>query len=317
MPRTESPPASPSVDPAELEKFAAMADDWWDPEGKFKPLHQLAPVRLGFIKDEACRHFGRKPGAAKPLKGLKLLDIGCGGGLLTEPMARLGAEASGLDAEAANIEVAKTHAQGMRLDIDYRAATAEDLVAAGEAGRFDIVLAMEVLEHVADIDSFTRAATTLLKPDGLVVASTINRTPKAFALAVVGAEYILRWLPRGTHDWRKFLKPSELARTLRACGFEMATLAPGDRIRIGKQVLELRFGDPSSVEEEADTLLAAADEPRGTTAPSSTPAAFKTREAIRSLGPYTILTKCGEGGMGTSPATVAASLAASHSRARA
>ncbi len=215
---------SPSVDPSELEKFAAMAASWWDPSGAFKPLHQLAPIRLGFIRDEVDVHFDLPDRAdSNPFKGLRILDVGCGGGLLSEPMARLGGTVTGLDAETKNIEAARVHAEGMGLDIDYRVCTAEELAASG--AEFDLILNMEVVEHVADISSFLSACATLLAPNGLTIVSTINRTVKAFALAVVGAEYVLHWLPRGTHDWRKFVKPSELARAMRPHGLALGTLS--------------------------------------------------------------------------------------------
>jgi 2-polyprenyl-6-hydroxyphenyl methylase / 3-demethylubiquinone-9 3-methyltransferase len=211
-----------SVDPAELEKFAAIADQWWDPEGKFKPLHRLNPVRLGYIRDRLCVHFGRDPRSVRSLEGLALVDIGCGGGLIAEPMARLGAAVTGLDAEMRNIAVARTHAEGQGLAIDYRAATAEALAA--EGALFDVVLSLEIIEHVADARAFVATSAALLKPGGVMIASTINRTARAYALAVVGAEYLLRWLPRGTHDWRRFVKPSELARWLRVAGLEVTDL---------------------------------------------------------------------------------------------
>ena len=203
-----APPRS-SVDPAEVERFSAMAAEWWDPTGKFKPLHRFNPVRLGFIRDEAARRFGRDVSRPRPFEGLRLLDIGCGGGLLCEPMARLGFEVTGVDASARNIGVARTHAESQGLTIDYRADTAENLLAAGEAP-FDVVLNMEVIEHVADPALFLRDCTRLTAPAGFMIVATLNRTPKALALAVVGAEYIMRWLPPGTHDWKKFVKPSEI-----------------------------------------------------------------------------------------------------------
>ncbi|MGF1626631.1 MAG: bifunctional 2-polyprenyl-6-hydroxyphenol methylase/3-demethylubiquinol 3-O-methyltransferase UbiG [Alphaproteobacteria bacterium] len=214
--------ASSTVDPAEIAKFAAMADAWWDPDGKFKPLHVLNPVRLGYIRDQLCAHFGRDPRSVTSLAGLALVDIGCGGGLICEPMARLGAAVTGIDAAEKNIAVAGAHAAGQELAIDYRAVTAEALAA--EGARFDVVLNLEIIEHVADPPAFIAASAALLKPGGVMVTSTLNRTARAFALAVVGAEYVLRWLPRGTHDWRKFVKPSELARYLRQAGLEMRDL---------------------------------------------------------------------------------------------
>ena len=198
-----------SIDPAEVERFSAMAAEWWDPTGKFKPLHLFNPVRLGFIRDEAARRFGRDVKQRRPFEGMRLLDIGCGGGLLCEPMARLGFSVTGADASPRNIGVARAHAEAQGLDIDYRADTAENLLAAGEPP-FDVVLNMEVIEHVADAARFLQDCVKLLRPGGLMIVATLNRTPKALALAVVGAEYVLRWLPRGTHDWKKFIKPHEM-----------------------------------------------------------------------------------------------------------
>ena len=215
--------ADASIDAAEVAKFAAMAADWWDPDGKFRPLHRLNPVRLGFIRDRLAGHFGRDPLGESPLAGLAVLDIGCGGGLLAEPLSRLGARVTAIDAAAESIEIAKLHAAESGLEIDYRAATAEALADRGEA--FDAVLNMEVVEHVADVAAFMTAAAALVRPGGATVVATLNRTPKSFLLAIVGAEYLLRWLPRGTHDWRRFLRPSELARALRAAGLEVAEIS--------------------------------------------------------------------------------------------
>ncbi len=207
-----------AVDEAELAKFAAMAAEWWDPNGKFRPLHLMNPVRLDYITTQIATEFGRDLAAPRPFKGLRLLDIGCGGGLLSEPMARLGAEVVGADAAADNIPVARLHAERMGLEIDYRHATAEDLAAAGE--RFDVVLAMEIVEHVPDPAAFLAACHDLVEPGGLIIVSTLNRTARSFALAILGAEYVLRWLPRGTHDWRRFITPDELYGLLRAAGLE-------------------------------------------------------------------------------------------------
>jgi 2-polyprenyl-6-hydroxyphenyl methylase/3-demethylubiquinone-9 3-methyltransferase len=218
-PTGHAPLGNGTVDDAEIARFSAMADAWWDPTGKFKPLHVFNPVRLGFIRDTILRHLGREGGGLKPLEGIRLLDIGCGGGLLCEPLTRLGAKVVGIDAAERNIEVARLHATQSGLDIDYRCTTAEALVEQGES--FDVVLSMEVVEHVADPDLFLRSVGNLAKPGGLVVAATLNRTAKAFALAIVGAEYVLRWLPRGTHDWKKFMRPSELARGLRGGGLKI------------------------------------------------------------------------------------------------
>lgn len=205
-----------TVDDAEVARFAASAASWWDPSGQFRPLHQLNPVRLTFIRDRLAAHFGRDIRATKPFGGLRLLDIGCGGGLVCEPMARLGAAVTGIDAAAEALAVARAHAAGAGLDIDYREAAVEELAAAGES--FDAVLALEIIEHVADPALFLAAAARLVRPGGGFVASTLNRTPKAFAFAIIGAEYLLRWLPRGTHQWRKFLRPSELVAGLRQHG---------------------------------------------------------------------------------------------------
>nr|WP_245978320.1 bifunctional 2-polyprenyl-6-hydroxyphenol methylase/3-demethylubiquinol 3-O-methyltransferase UbiG [Stella humosa] len=199
-----------------------MAEEWWDPNGKFRPLHRFNPVRLAWLRDRIAGQFGRDPTANRPLAGLSLLDIGCGGGLLAEPMARLGASVTGIDATPRNVEVARVHAEEMGLDIDYRFTTAEELAAQGR--RFDVVLNMEVVEHVADRDAFLDAASQLLAPGGLMAVATLNRTPKSWLLAIVGAEYVLRWLPRGTHEWRKFVRPSELVARLRHNGLEIQAM---------------------------------------------------------------------------------------------
>jgi 2-polyprenyl-6-hydroxyphenyl methylase / 3-demethylubiquinone-9 3-methyltransferase len=201
--------ATSSIDPAEVERFSRIAAEWWDPKGKFAPLHKFNPVRLAFIRDEAAMRFGRDTRAPRPFEGLKLLDIGCGGGLLSEPMSRLGFQVTGVDASERNIGTASAHAAEQGLTIDYRASTAEALEAEG-AGPFDVILNMEVIEHVADPGEFLRTCGRLLAPGGLMIVATLNRTLKAFALAKVGAEYVLRWLPAGTHDWNKFLRPDEL-----------------------------------------------------------------------------------------------------------
>lgn len=211
-----------SVDPAEIAKFAAMAEEWWDPDGKFAPLHKMNPVRLEFIRDRACARFGRDAMENLPLDGLTLADIGCGGGILAEPLARLGAAVTAIDAEAKNIHIARAHMAESGVAVDYRRDTAEAMAAAGEA--YDIVLAMEVVEHVADVALFLDASARLVKPGGLMIVATLNRTLKAWGLAIVGAEYIMRWLPRGTHDWKKFVRPSELARPLRQAGLEITEL---------------------------------------------------------------------------------------------
>ena len=198
-----------SIDPAEVARFSAIAAEWWDPKGKFAPLHRFNPIRLSFIRDQALYRFQRDGTQRRPFEDLRLLDIGCGGGLLSEPMHRLGFEVVGVDASERNIGTAAAHAAELGLDIDYRASTAEDLLAAGEAP-FDVILNMEVIEHVADPGEYLRSCARLLAPGGLMIVATLNRTLKAFALAKVGAEYVLRWLPVGTHDWSKFLKPEEL-----------------------------------------------------------------------------------------------------------
>lgn len=198
-----------SIDPAEVERFSRIAAEWWDPKGKFAPLHRFNPVRLSFIRDQALQRFARDPAARRPFEGLRLLDIGCGGGLLSEPMSRLGFQVTGVDASERNIGTAAAHAAQQGLAIDYRCATAESLLADGEPA-FDVILNMEVIEHVADPGAYLRDTARLLAPGGLMIVATLNRTLKALALAKVGAEYVLRWLPAGTHDWRKFLKPEEI-----------------------------------------------------------------------------------------------------------
>ena len=211
-----------TVDPSEVAKFEAMAAEWWDPNGKFKPLHMLNPCRLDYITAQIAAEYDRDLTKPLPFAGLRILDIGCGGGLLSEPMARLGAEVVGADAAARNIPVARVHAEQSGLVIDYRHTTAEDLAAAGE--RFDVVLNMEVVEHVADPQGYLTACRMLLKPGGLMICSTINRNPKSFAMAIVGAEYVMRWLPKGTHEWSKFITPDELYALLEGAG-----LRPVDR----------------------------------------------------------------------------------------
>jgi 2-polyprenyl-6-hydroxyphenyl methylase/3-demethylubiquinone-9 3-methyltransferase len=207
-----------TVDPAEVERFSRIAEEWWDPLGKFAPLHRLNPLRLAYIRDRAAAHWRREALSATPLRGLSALDLGCGGGLLCEPLARLGAQVTGIDASERNIATARRHGEGQGLAIDYREGTAEAL--ADQGARFDIVLALEIVEHVADVELFLESCGRLVRPGGLVFLSTLNRTAKSWALAIAGAEYLLRWLPRGTHDWRKFIKPSELARGVRAGGVE-------------------------------------------------------------------------------------------------
>ncbi|PYE84335.1 bifunctional 2-polyprenyl-6-hydroxyphenol methylase/3-demethylubiquinol 3-O-methyltransferase UbiG [Pseudoroseicyclus aestuarii] len=211
-----------TIDPDEVAKFEAMAEEWWDPEGKFKPLHMLNPCRLDYITAQIAAQYGRDLGSEAPFEGLRLLDIGCGGGLLAEPMARLGATVVGADAAERNIPVARTHAEWSGLEIDYRHTTAEAMAAAGE--RFDVVLNMEVVEHVADPLDYLTACHDLLKPGGLHICSTLNRNPKSFMMGIVGAEWVMRWLPKGTHDWKKFITPDELYDLLRRAG-----MTPVDR----------------------------------------------------------------------------------------
>jgi 2-polyprenyl-6-hydroxyphenyl methylase/3-demethylubiquinone-9 3-methyltransferase len=205
-----------TIDEAEVARFSAIAAEWWDPRGKMGMLHRFNPVRLAFIKEAACRQFGRSAKALDALAGLRILDIGCGAGILSEPLARLGAQVVGADPSAANIAAAKLHAEQAGLSIDYRATAAAALADDGE--RFDIVLAMEVVEHVADLGLFVRRCAEMVKPGGIMLVATINRTLKSFALAIVGAEYVLRWLPRGTHRWEKFVTPDELWAALEVGG---------------------------------------------------------------------------------------------------
>jgi 2-polyprenyl-6-hydroxyphenyl methylase / 3-demethylubiquinone-9 3-methyltransferase len=208
-----------SVDAAEVAKFSAMADEWWDPAGKFAPLHKFNPVRLGFIRDVAAAHFHRDARSLAPFGGLTLLDIGCGGGLLSEPMARLGFRVLGADASERNVKVAAHHAASTGLVVDYRATTAESL--AEEAALFDVILNMEVAEHVADLRSYLAACAKLIRPGGLMFVATLNKTLKSLALAKIGAEYILGWLPRGTHDWSRFIEPAKLRSMLEESGLNI------------------------------------------------------------------------------------------------
>ncbi|NGN44915.1 bifunctional 2-polyprenyl-6-hydroxyphenol methylase/3-demethylubiquinol 3-O-methyltransferase UbiG [Mesorhizobium sp. CGMCC 1.15528] len=208
-----------TIDAGEVERFSALAAEWWNPNGKFRPLHKFNPVRLAYIRDQVAARFGRDAHAAKPFEGLRILDIGCGGGLLCEPMSRLGAEVVGADASETNIEVAKLHAAEAGVTVDYRATTAEALAEAGE--KFDVVLNMEVVEHVADIDLFIAKCSEMVKPDGIMFVATINRTLKALGLAIVGAEYLLRWLPRGTHQYGKLVRPEELEGSLGKAGMRI------------------------------------------------------------------------------------------------
>ena len=213
--------AATTVDPEEIARFSALAEEWWDPTGPMRPLHRLNPTRLAYVRDRIAGHFGIETNTPAPLKDLTILDIGCGAGLVTEPLARLGATVTGIDPAEANIAAARLHAGDGGLAVDYRATTAEALAEAGAT--FDAVLILEVVEHVADVPLFVESVSRLVRPGGIVVASTINRTLKAFALAIVGAEYVLGWLPRGTHSYDRLVTPAELATAFRTAG-----LAPAD-----------------------------------------------------------------------------------------
>lgn len=227
-PRDEAPPGAgdragaASVDAAEIARFAALAERWWDPDGPFRPLHALNPVRIAWVRDALAADGGRDAAALRPLAGLRLLDAGCGGGLLAEPMCRLGASVVAIDAAARTVEAARHHADASALAIDYRCATVEEIAAGGE--RFDAVLALEVVEHVADLDAFTAACAALLAPGGTLFVATLNRTLAAYALAIVAAERILGWLPAGTHDWSRFVRPAEMVRLLRRHGLAVADM---------------------------------------------------------------------------------------------
>lgn len=212
----------PTVDPEEIARFAAHAQSWWDSAGSFRPLHRLNPARLAFIRAALDAHFSRDPRSLAPFTGLNLCDIGCGGGLIAEPMARLGFAVTGLDADEDAIAIAREHAAAAGLDIDYRCATAESLVE--DKRQFDVVLALELIEHVADPDALLGACSALVKPGGAFIGATLNRTPQSYALAIVGAEYVMRWLPRGTHDWRRFLRPSEFVLGLQRAGLKATQL---------------------------------------------------------------------------------------------
>jgi 2-polyprenyl-6-hydroxyphenyl methylase/3-demethylubiquinone-9 3-methyltransferase len=206
----------------EVAQFSRHAEDWWNPDGVFRPLHRLNPVRLTYIRERACTRFRRNPDIRHSLRNLTILDVGCGGGLLTEPLARMGAEVTGLDASKESIAIARTHVKETGLAIDYRTGSVEDL-ACGKT-RYDIITALEIVEHVADLDAFIKPIARLLKPGGLLIMSTLNRTPKSFLLGIVAAEYVLRWVPRGTHQWGKFLRPSELVRHLELSGIRTTDL---------------------------------------------------------------------------------------------
>ncbi|MBX9824557.1 MAG: bifunctional 2-polyprenyl-6-hydroxyphenol methylase/3-demethylubiquinol 3-O-methyltransferase UbiG [Xanthobacteraceae bacterium] len=214
-----NPQRQSTIDQAEVERFSALAAEWWDPRGKMAPLHKFNPVRIGYIRDQAAARFGRDPKRLDSLNGLRILDIGCGGGILCEPLARIGAIMTGVDPSETNIEAAQAHAEQSGLAIDYRCTTAEQL--AGQREQFDLVLAMEVVEHVADVPLFVASCAALVKPGGLMIAATLNRTLKSFALAIVGAEYILRWLPVGTHRWDRFVTPNELEIAMEQSGLHV------------------------------------------------------------------------------------------------
>jgi 2-polyprenyl-6-hydroxyphenyl methylase/3-demethylubiquinone-9 3-methyltransferase len=211
--------AKSTIDQSEVDRFSAMAAEWWSPTGKFKPLHKFNPVRLAYIRDHAATNFGRDPRAAKPLQGLRVLDIGCGGGLLSEPMARMGAEVVGADPSEKNIGIASTHAKSSGVEVDYRPVTAEQLAAEGET--FDIILNLEVVEHVSDVDFFLSTCAGMVRPGGLMFVATINRTMKAAALAIFAAENVLRWLPRGTHQYEKLVRPEEIEKPLSGQGLSI------------------------------------------------------------------------------------------------
>ena len=208
-----------SIDPVEIDRFAQMAARWWDADGPMAPLHRLNPARLQYSRDRLCAHFNLDADDLRPLNGLRLLDVGCGGGLLSEPFARMGASVVGIDAAAENITAATAHAEALGMAVDYRAMAAEELAAAG--AQFDVVVSMEVIEHVADVAGFMAALVALTRPGGALLLATLNRTPQAFLTAILGAEYVLRWLPVGTHDWQRFRKPAELGRYLRKAGAEL------------------------------------------------------------------------------------------------
>ncbi|MFD0915081.1 bifunctional 2-polyprenyl-6-hydroxyphenol methylase/3-demethylubiquinol 3-O-methyltransferase UbiG [Pseudahrensia aquimaris] len=238
--RAHTPPET-TIDQAEVDRFSAMAAEWWNPTGKFKPLHKFNPVRLEYIREEVCARFGRDVRDHDALKGIRVLDIGCGGGLLCEPMARMGADVVGADASEFNIEVAKVHAEQSGVKVDYRATTAEALEAAGE--KFDVVLNMEVVEHVSDVDFFLTSCCNMVKPNGLMFVATINRTLKARALAIFMAENVLRWLPKGTHEFDKLVKPEEIEAPVRAAGMEVI-----DRTGVFYNVLQDRWNKSSDMD---------------------------------------------------------------------
>ncbi len=207
-----------TIDQQEIARFALIASEWWDPNGKFRPLHQLGPVRLSYIRDQVCMHYVREKRSPKCLEGLKFLDIGCGGGLISEPVTRMGAKVKGIDPAPENVAAARQHANEQSLEIDYQVLKIEDLAQDGQT--FDVVLCLEVLEHVPNVPAFIEICAGLVKPGGMMILSTLNRTLKSFALAIVGAEYILRWLPVGTHQWERFVAPGELKSALKAAHLE-------------------------------------------------------------------------------------------------
>ncbi|MDR3448415.1 MAG: bifunctional 2-polyprenyl-6-hydroxyphenol methylase/3-demethylubiquinol 3-O-methyltransferase UbiG [Alphaproteobacteria bacterium] len=235
-------PSSASIDKDEIAQFSAHAGDWWNPDGAMRPLHRLNPTRLEYIRDQVCRHFGRKMAARDSLAGLATLDIGCGGGILCEPLARMGATVTGLDASAEAIDAARVHAAQSGLGVTYISGSAEDF-AQGKK-KFDVITVLEILEHVADMDSLLNAVAALLKPNGIVILSTVNRNAKSFLLGIVAAEYLLKWVPRGTHDWRKFVKPSELAAHLGKAGLQVSDIT-GMRFDPLNATFHLRRNDAS------------------------------------------------------------------------
>jgi 2-polyprenyl-6-hydroxyphenyl methylase/3-demethylubiquinone-9 3-methyltransferase len=243
---------APTIDQAEVDRFSRLSAEWWDPHGPMAALHKFNPVRLAYIRDAACKRFGRDAKSLACLKALRILDIGCGGGILSEPLARLGAIVVGADPSESNIEVAKRHAAQGDVVVDYRCTTAEAL--ADSRDRFDIVLAMEVVEHVADVPLFVRCCADLMRPGGMTIVATINRTFKSFALAIVGAEYILRWLPRGTHQWDKFVTPNEL---------EIALEQAGLRIKHETGVIYNLLADSWQLSDDMDVNYMVAAEKRG------------------------------------------------------
>jgi len=211
--------ADSTMDEREVERFRVLAAKWWDPHGEFAPLHAIGPERMRFLREQLVRQFRRDDSAARPLAGLRIADIGCGGGLVSEPLARLGAGVTGIDPAEENVAAARAHAVASGLEIDYRAARVEEL--ASEGAQFDAVIALEVVEHVPDVRAFAGVCAQIVRPSGMMLLSTINRTARAFALAIVGAEYVLRWLPRGTHQWDRFVTPEELGSALRAGGLRV------------------------------------------------------------------------------------------------